>query len=100
MDNFKGQITSSVTSLLDENNIHVCLLPPNTNNHLQPMDILVNKPAKDILRRQFEDWYSQQIIKQLEGNKIDLQPINLGLPVLIELGARWQNTLLTIHKLM
>ena len=30
MDNFKGQTTPSVTNLLEENNIHVCLLPPNT----------------------------------------------------------------------
>ena len=52
------------------------------------MNIPVNKPPKDILKRRFEDWYSQQITKQLEGNDIesvDLQPINLGLPVLKEL---------------
>ena len=52
----------------------------------------MNKPAKDFLRRWFEDWYSQQITKQLQGNEtesVDLQPINLGLPVLKELGARW-----------
>ena len=30
MDNFKGQVTEAVMSLLEENNIHVCLLPPNT----------------------------------------------------------------------
>ena len=54
MDNFKGQITSSVTSLLEENSIHICLLPPNTTDRLQPMDISVNKPAKDFQRRQFE----------------------------------------------
>ena len=58
------------------------------------MDILVNKLAKDFLRRRFEDWYSQQITitKQLQGSEIesvDLQPINLGLPILKELGARW-----------
>ena len=85
MDNFKGQITSSVTSLLEENNIHVCLLPPNTTDRLQPMDISVNKPSKDLLRRRFEDWYSQQIT---EIESVDLQPINLGLQVLKELGAR------------
>ena len=43
MDNFKG-------------NIHVCLLPPNTTDLLQPMDIAVNKPAKDFLKRNFEEW--------------------------------------------
>ena len=47
MDNFKGQVTSAVNSLLDANNIHVCLLPPNTTDRLQPLDISVNKSAKD-----------------------------------------------------
>ena len=92
MDNFKGQITSSVINLLEANNIHVCLLPPNTTDRLQPMDVSVNKPAKDFLNKQFEDWYSQQITKQLDGKDIestDLQPISLGLPVLKELGAKW-----------
>ena len=92
MDNFKGQITSSLTNLLEENNIHSCLLPPNTTDHLQPMYASVNKPAKDMLKRQFEDWYPGEITKQLEGNDIgsvDLQPISLGLTVIKELGARW-----------
>ena len=55
MDNFKGQINDKVNALLEENDIHVCLLPANTTNRLQPMDISVNKPAKDFLRRKFDD---------------------------------------------
>ena len=51
MDNFKGQITSAVTELMEENNIHVVLLLPNTTDSLQPMDLSVNKPAKDFLKR-------------------------------------------------
>ena len=51
MDNFKGQITPAVNDILDENDIHVCLLPLNTTDRLQPMDISVNKPAKDFLRK-------------------------------------------------
>ena len=57
MDNFKGQITPAVNDLLDENDIHVYLLPPNTTDRLQPMDISVNKPAKDFLRQRFQEWY-------------------------------------------
>ena len=92
MDNFKGHITTSVTDLLETNNIHVCLLPANTTDLLQPMDISVNKPAKDFVKRCFEDWYSKQPAKQFEGRdteSINLQPISLGLPVLKELGAKW-----------
>ena len=38
MNNFKSQNTSTVIELLDTNNIHVCLLLPNTTNQLQPME--------------------------------------------------------------
>lgn len=92
IDNFKGQITPAVNALLDSHNIHVCLLPPNTTDHLQPMDISVNKPAKDFLKREFEQWYAEQVTRQLQGQDIDmaeLQEINLGLPVLREVGAKW-----------
>ena len=92
MDNFKGQITSTVSNLLEENNIHVCLLPANTTDRLQPIDLTVNKPAKDFLERCFGDWYAEQIQTQLEDNDIEstaLQTINLGLPMMKELGAKW-----------
>ena len=57
MDNFKGQITKAMTELLESHRIHTCLIPPNTINRLQPMDISVNKPAKSFLKKQFEMWY-------------------------------------------
>ena len=28
IDNFKGQVTESIMSLLESNNVRVCLLPP------------------------------------------------------------------------
>ena len=93
MDNFRGQIVPSVTDLLEANNIHTCLLPPNTTDKLQPMDLSVNKPAKDFLKRKFEDWYAQKQMEQMSDETdillTDLQPVNLGLPVLKELGAQW-----------
>ena len=92
MDNFKGQITSAVAELLDSNNIHVCLLPPNTTDQLQPMDLSVNKPAKDFLKQCFEDGYAEQVTTQLDGRNAestDLEPISLSLLILKELGAKW-----------
>ena len=94
IDNFKGQVTTTNTNLLEQNNIHVCLLPPNTTDLLQPMDISVNKPAKEYLKR-FEQWYSGEVTNQLEGRDLDdleaaeLQPIDLGMPVMKEIGAKW-----------
>jgi hypothetical protein len=95
IDNFKGQVTESVIQLLDDHNVHVCTLPPNTTDLLQPMDISVNKPAKDYLRAHFDEWYSQEVMKQLDGREledledVDIQPINLSMPVMKEVSAGW-----------
>ena len=95
IDNFKGQVTQPVIQLLEDNNVHVCTLPPNTTDKLQPMDISVNKLAKDYLKAHFDEWYSQQVIKQLEGreledlNDIDIQLIDLSMSVMKEVSARW-----------
>ena len=58
MDNFKDQVTPKINSLLEANDIHVCLLPLNTTDLLQPMDLSVNKPAKECLQQTFQHWYS------------------------------------------
>ena len=55
IDNFKGQVTDAIHILLEENNISVALLPANTTDLLQPLDIAVNKPAKNYVRQQFQD---------------------------------------------
>ena len=52
IDSFKGQITETVTSQLETNNVHVCLLPPNTTD-LQSMDFAVNKLEKTSCTRSF-----------------------------------------------
>ena len=51
IDNFKGQITPSLHALLEEHTFFWCLLPQNTTDLLQPMDIAVNKLAKDFMKR-------------------------------------------------
>ena len=73
IDNFKGLVTDEMNSLLDANDIDVCLLPPNCTNRLQTIDISVNKPAKALafLKRKFELWYSEQVAVELEGHDVD-----------------------------
>ena len=93
MDNFKRQITDNLPSLLDDHNIHHCLLPANTTNLLQPLDISVNKPAKQFLKNKFEKWYADQIIQQIQDRRdvgeVELNPIDLSSRCLKELGAQW-----------
>lgn len=92
MDNFKGQVTDSVHALLEEHGIYPCLLPPNTTDRLQPLDVSVNKPAKDFLRRKFEEWYTDEVIKQLDGqdpDTLDIDPIDLRSAVIKEKSAQW-----------
>ena len=60
-DNFKAQCTQELPTLLDDNFINVLLIPPNCTDRLQPMDISVNKPAKDFLHGQFKSWYAKQV---------------------------------------
>ena len=72
--NFKAQVMQSVIQLLEDNDVHVCTLPPNTTDLLQLMDISINKPAKNYLRAHFDEWYSQEVMKQ---------------PVMKEVSARW-----------
>ena len=53
------------------------------------MDISINKPAKDFLKRKFEEWYCKQVIDQLADNDeedFELQPVDLSLSALKEEG--------------
>ena len=93
MDNFKGRVTTAINELLETHNIHVWLLPPNTTDQLQPMDIAINKLAKDFLKRKFEHWYSNEVTKQLQGvsdvELVEIQPVDLSMAAIKELSAQW-----------
>ena len=46
-DNFNGQCTEDFLKLLDSNHFDVVLVPANCTDRLQPLDLSVNKPAKN-----------------------------------------------------
>ena len=95
MDNFKGQVTEKVNDLLEENHLHVCVLPPNTTDLLQPMDILINKPVKSFLKDQFSQWYAEQLLQQCKDQSniplsdISLEPIDMSMAVIKNKSAKW-----------
>ena len=87
-DHFSGQMTESVLKLLDENHIHRVVIPANCTDRLQPLDVSVNKAAKEFLRRKFHDWYAQKICTQLEEEQ-PIAPVDLRLSVVKPVGAKW-----------
>ena len=60
-DQFKGQLTDTFLQVLESNNIVVAKVPPHCTGRLQPLDLSINKPVKDILRSKFQSWYADQI---------------------------------------
>ena len=95
INNFKGQVTEKATTLLEKCNLHVCLLPANTTDLLQLIDILVNKPAKGFLKKQFSQWYSEQLIQQIRNqptsdiDDVVLVPVDLSMGTIKHISAQW-----------
>ena len=68
-DNFNGQCTERLLKLLD-NNINSVIIPANCTDRLQPMDVSVNKFAKEYLCRRFQQWYAERIISQYAAKQV------------------------------
>ena len=68
------------------------MIPANCTDRLQPLDISVNKAAKEFLRRQFHDWYAKQICDHLE-EETPVVPVDLKLSTVKPVGAKWMMNL-------
>lgn len=84
IDNFSAQRTDEVLELLERHKIDTVFMPPNCTGVLQPMDLSINKPVKDILKNEFHQWYSDEISAQGEQNNV----VKLPLSVMKSLGAK------------
>ena len=96
-DNFKAQTTSSMLKLLDSYTINVALLPANCTDRLQPLDLSVNKAAKDFLHSRFQDWYAKQLCSQLQKES-EMQAVDLKLSTVKPLSAEWIESMYNYFK--
>jgi len=60
-------------------------------DRLQPLELSVNKAAKDFLRKEFREWYARKVCVQLDG--AHNEPVDLRLSILKPLGAEWITSL-------
>ena len=86
-DVFKGQCTSEVLKMLEDNNILYVTVPNNCTDRLQPLDLSVNKPAKDFLRERFQQWYGAEICQQLD--RCVTEQVDMRMSVMKPLAAQW-----------
>lgn len=61
-DCFRGQITPEFHDLLLSNRMVYVTIPPNCTDLLQPMDLSVNKCAKDFLKSKFQQYYANKVM--------------------------------------
>ena len=98
-DRFQGQCTDNIFALLADNHVLVAVVLANCTDRLQPLDVSDNKAAKEFLRSQFQEWYTEQICHQLqEGNESAPQPVDLRMSIVKPLGTKWMISLYDYMK--
>ena len=79
-----------ILSTLRDAHIYIGIVPPHCTDRLQPLDISINKAVKEYLRRQFQEWYANQITYQLEQDvDAKITPVDLCLSVVKPLSFKW-----------
>ena len=86
-DYFKGQCLPSIFKVLEDNDIFYVLVPANCTDRLQPLDLSINKPAKDFMKRKFQEWYANIILQQLEDNINE--PVDMRLSIMKPMVSKW-----------
>ena len=93
-DTFKGQDNETLKKLCADNHCIIVLVPNNLTNRFQPLDLTVNKPAKDFISARYNTWYAAEVETQLRDgvSPADVK-ISMKLTRIKELHAKW------IHEL-
>jgi hypothetical protein len=55
-DSFKGHLVEPVKDKFHESGIHLAVIPGGLTSVCQPLDVSINKPFKDALRREWHAW--------------------------------------------
>lgn len=91
-DAFRAHCTEKVTQALTNLNAKLVMVPKNLTDHLQPLDLSVNKPAKQFLANCFSVWYSEQVLELERSHQLEheeLVKLLKSTAKLRDLSGRW-----------
>ena len=55
-DSFRGHLEKLIKEKFRESGIHLAVIPGGLTSVCQPLDVLINKPFKDNLRKEWHEW--------------------------------------------
>lgn len=67
-------MTTVVLDAFKEANICIVNIPVNMTKNYQPLDLTINGYAKRFFKRKFNEWFSDQLLRQLD-NGVSLEDI-------------------------
>ena len=88
-DCFRGQTTPEILSLLDKHNVIAIQVPANCTDKLQPMDVSINKPVKDEMKKRFQCWYAGEVQKQLKAGTLGEVKVDMAAAAIKTKSANW-----------
>ena len=89
-DVFHGQTIQRFSESLASSNICVTKVPLNMTHLYQPLDLTVNKFAKDFMKKKFSEWFTMQTDQALaNGQELEDVEIDYRLLLLKPLHGKW-----------
>ena len=82
----KGEQITTCT-LLREKHLHPVLVPNNSTDQLQLIDLSINKPFKDHLQKKFTAWCAERVKDQVNKG-VELEDCKVNLKLLIMKGVK------------
>ncbi|CAC5407902.1 unnamed protein product [Mytilus coruscus] len=95
LDVYRAHTGEKLLSHLKKNDIISLFVPAACTDKLQPLDLSVNREYKEQLKSNFHDWYSAQVVQQLNhqeditGERAPMVIVDLKTSVMKPVHAQW-----------
>jgi len=65
LDRCKVHLKNTIIEKLQENQIKYSFVPSGATGFVQPLDVCINKPFKDCVRKYYKEWFQKEGIKKI-----------------------------------